>query len=134
MLELGSEGAAWEIAWSPDGRWLLVGIWGGSVDPFDTVLEAIDMESGTRKEVLTDPRFFQNSRGFLPFFWTEDDRLILGRRELAPNESAGNLWQVTIDRSTATIVGEPERPTAKDWKRFSYSPGSSAYNSLWMLR
>ncbi len=109
VLDLGSEGSVWEIAWSPDSRWLLVGRWGGSIDPYDTALEAIDLESESRKErreVVTDMRFFQNWRGFLPFFWTAEDRLILGRRELEPNGSSSSLWQVPIDRATATIAGE----------------------------
>ena len=32
-LDLGEGGSVWEIAWSPDGRWLLAGIWGGARAP-----------------------------------------------------------------------------------------------------
>jgi serine/threonine protein kinase/Tol biopolymer transport system component len=111
VLDLGRRGAVWEIAWSPDGRWLLVGIWGGATNPHDTVLEAIDLESEERRPVLADPRLFQNWRAFLPFFWTPDDRLVLGRRELAPNQQTANLWQAPIDGATATLVGDLERLT-----------------------
>ena len=69
------------------------------------------MESGARKKVLADPRFFQNWRGFLPFFWTADDRLVFAWREPAPNQETANLWQIAIDRDTATVQGDPLRLT-----------------------
>ena len=108
VLDLGGEGSVWEIAWSPDGRWLLVGIWGGAAD---TVLEAVNVESGARKKVLADRRFRQSWRGFLPFFWTADDRLVFAWREPVPNQATANLWQIAIDRDTATVQGDPVRLT-----------------------
>jgi serine/threonine protein kinase/Tol biopolymer transport system component len=107
-LDMGERGSVWEIAWSPDGRWLLAGTWGGALD-FE--LQAIELDSGARKTVLTDFRFFQHWRGFLPFFWTAGDRLVIGRTESAPNALAGNLWQTAIDRSTATVQGDLMRLT-----------------------
>jgi Tol biopolymer transport system component len=111
LLDLGAEGSLWEMAWSPDGRFLLVGVWGGAVNPRDTVLDDIEMAGGKRTAVLSDPRLFQHWRGFLPFFWTPDDRLILGRSEPAPNQLSGNLWQVPISRKTATVAGDLRRLT-----------------------
>ena len=115
VLDLGVRGSMWEIAWSPDGRWLLVGIWGGGVESYDTVLEAVDLASGERKAVLEDARFFQHWRGFLPFFWTSDDRLVVGRSEPPPGELMANLWQAPIDRSTDLTPQNGSRGNLTIW-------------------
>lgn len=111
LAELEGDDSFWEIAWSPDGRWLLAGRWGGATFPFDTVLEAINVASGEMRPVMSDPRFFQNWRAFLPFAWVADGRLIFARRELPPNEMSSNLWQVDIDVKTAQVHGSPTRLT-----------------------
>jgi serine/threonine protein kinase len=113
VLDLGEHGSVWEIGWSPDGRWLLAGTWAGAFwgRPIDTRIEAIESTTGARQPVLTEPRLMQNWRGHLPFLWTADDRLVIGLRELPPNEHAANLWQVPIDRASATVRGEPVRIT-----------------------
>jgi len=100
----------WDVAWSPDDRWLLAGKWGGS-KTLNNTLVAIEVASGESHEVLKDPRFFQNWRAFLPFAWTPAGELIVARRELPPNQSGSNLWKVPIDGATARPQGALSRLT-----------------------
>jgi Tol biopolymer transport system component len=111
LAQVERDDSFWEIAWSPKGRWLLAGRWGGAISSYDTVLEAIDVASGKVRPVMSDPRFFQNWRAFLSLAWLPDGRLVFARRETPPNVMSSNLWQVELDGETARPRGSPTRLT-----------------------
>jgi Tol biopolymer transport system component len=100
-----------EMAWSPDAKFLLVG---GNVNPdlTTTRLQAIDVSSGDVTRIMEDPRTFQHWRGYLPFFWLPDGRLLYGRTELAPHNKVSNIWQVNIEPATAALSSDPVRVTS----------------------
>jgi len=106
LLEI-EDNAIWELAWSPDSRWLLYGV--GLQE--GQRIEAVDVSKGITKTVMTDIRLFQNWRGSLPFYWAADKRLIYALRDLPPNEDASNLWQIELDVESAEVSGEPSQLT-----------------------
>lgn len=106
LLEI-EDNAIWELAWSPDSRWLVYGV---GLQKGQRI-EAIDVSAGTTKTVMTDSRLFQNWRGSLPFYWAPDERLIYALRDLPPNEDASNLWQIRLDVRSAEVSGEPSQIT-----------------------
>jgi Tol biopolymer transport system component len=97
----------WRLGWSPNGKFLLFGT--GLMD--SQVLRAVDVATSDVHVVMEDTRTFQNWRGFLPFVWTSDDKLIYARRGLAPNNSMSNLWQVPLVSDNAMIDGVPAQLT-----------------------
>ena len=99
-----------ELAWSPDGRFLLVG---GSVRPdlHDTLLQAVDIASKKTHDVMQDKRNFQHWRGYLPFYWLPAGRLLFGRTEIEPSQKMSNIWQVKLDPDSAQPLGEPTQVT-----------------------
>ena len=99
----------WELAWSPDGQWLLFGTWKMEASGVRSI-QGMRIETGQRKVVVEDARLAQNWRGVLPFLWTPDGRLVYARREQSPNELSSNLWSISID-ADATVRGEPSRLT-----------------------
>lgn len=110
LADLEGDYAVRYIDWSADGRYLLAGTISGSAGDRN-VLVAIETASGTVHTVFEDERFFQNWRGFLPFIWTGDDRLLFARRELSPNQEMSNLWQLRLDPETANPDGVPQQIT-----------------------
>ncbi|TDI36399.1 MAG: hypothetical protein E2P02_25400 [Acidobacteria bacterium] len=97
IVEAGAQDSFVELAWSPDGERLAYGKWhsGPKGSPF--TIESIHLESGRANVALSNPRLFQEWRGFLPFSWTPDGRLIYALQELPPNEESSNLWALPID-------------------------------------
>jgi Tol biopolymer transport system component len=100
----------WELGWSPDGEWLLVGAWKMVGAEKRTSIEALRLATGERHTVLSDPRLWQNWRAVLPFIWTPGGRLVYARHEPPPGIRSSNLWSVAID-AAGTVRGEPSRVT-----------------------
>lgn len=99
--------AIWEIGWSPNGKFILFGA--GLTE--NQTLRAVDVTAGDVTVVMRDNRTFQNWRGFLPFHWAPDGRLLYARRDPRPSSEISNLWQVELDTETAQVIGEPRQIT-----------------------
>ncbi len=95
--------------WSPDGRSLVY-----LKNKFGTgegAIEARALADGATTVLLA-------ATGLLDFWWTPDGRLIYSQAE-ASEEATYDLWELSIDASSARRVGKPRRLT----KWVGYSPG-----------
>jgi Tol biopolymer transport system component len=110
LVDLEQSISVREIGWSPDGKYLLAGAMVVGVERRQ-FLQAIHVETGTVHTVFEDSRTFQNWRGYLPFHWLTDGRLLYARQELPPNQTMSNLWQMRLDPDSATPIGTPEQIT-----------------------
>ncbi len=106
LIEIENE-HIWEIGWSPDGKFLLIGT--GLFE--NQTLRAVDVTAGDVQVVMRDNRTIQNWRGYLPFQWAPDGRLLYARRDPRPSSENSNLWQVELDTETAQVIGEPRQIT-----------------------
>jgi hypothetical protein len=99
-----------EMAWAPNGKFLLIG---AIVQPNlgTQTLQAINVGTGDALEVMQDPRTFQHWRGYLPFYWLPDGRLLYARREPEPSIKTSNLWQIELDLESARVIGLPSQVT-----------------------
>ena len=99
-----------EIGWSPDGKYLLAGAMVRTTERRQ-ILQAIHVETGAVHTVFEDSRTFQNWRGYLPFHWLPDGRLLYARREPPPNQDMSNLWQISLNLESATPIDSPAQIT-----------------------
>lgn len=132
LVDFGSDHSIRHIAWSPDGRFLLAGAMVGAASARNLLL-AVDAETGEAHTVFEDARTFQNWRGFLPFLWTPENRLIFGRREAAPNLDISNLWQLELDPETANPRSPPKKLTELTGYNFADLSVSAAGDRLAFL-
>ena len=100
------------IAWSPDSRFLLIGAMQQTTNQREQVLYAFNTETSELVRTYSNERTFQNWRGYLPFLWLPDGRLIFAQRELPPSEQMSNLWKARLDEDSAELVEEPTRLTS----------------------
>ena len=98
------------LAWSPDGR--RITCVRRSHDDTEYVIEAIEVASGLRTVILSDPRL-------RAFCWARDGRIIYARLEAPPGETSSNLWEIRTDPRTARARGQPRRIT--NWGGFLFS-------------
>ncbi len=110
LVDLGDK-AVWELAWSPNSKWLAYGFFGRDVGSSENRIEIIDVMERTSRLVLSDARLFQTWRAALPFHWTPDGRLVYARRGLSPNQGRSNLWQISLDPETGESSGSPSQIT-----------------------
>lgn len=100
------------IAWSPDGKYLLLGAMQMATSDRLNRLFSVEVDSGMTSRIFEDSRTFQNWRGYLPFVLLPNNRLVYGRREQSPSEQMSNLWQVQLDSNVAATVDTPTRLTS----------------------
>lgn len=101
LVNVGGD-SAWELAWSPDSRWLVYGV---LLDFRVGRIHAIDPTNGNSVTMIEGEDLWQNWRGNLPFQWTPDERLIFAKRNPPPSRSTSNLWQIGIDPDSAATIG-----------------------------
>jgi len=89
--------------WSPDGRWIAYNKWSGSFSANNSVIEVFDVNGGSTKTVISDPRIDVGLR------WLPDWRLLYTVDEPS-NQSDANFWFIQTDHNASTN-GAPRRIT-----------------------
>jgi WD40 repeat protein len=109
MLMSFPDGAFALPVWSPDGRWIAY-LKNKPVPYAEEVwIELFNLEQGTKRVVLSDPRL--ESWGFI---WLPDGRLVYAMDELPPSHHSSNFWSARIDLGTGRFTGIPGRITSGD--------------------
>lgn len=98
LLSAGTDESYWQLAWTPNGSALTVGVWTRRPDNgVETRLENVAPDSGDRSTLLAEPELFQFWTGVLPFTWCGENRLVVGRRDGPTHQVTSNLWMAEVD-------------------------------------
>jgi Tol biopolymer transport system component/DNA-binding winged helix-turn-helix (wHTH) protein len=115
-LLAAGEGSLGQIAWSPDGNWIVYPRDRYKPSGEETQIEGYDLRDGRRQVVISQAGL---CRGVA---WSRDGRLIYSLREEPPNQDDSNLWSVEITSQAARPTGLP--------KRISTDPGYTGLVSI----
>ena len=115
-LLTAGDGSLGQIAWSPDGNWIVYPR--DRYKPYgeETQIEGYDLRTGHRQVVLSQAGLGAGVA------WSRDGRLIYSLREIPPNQDDSNLWSVELKSQDARPTGLP--------KRISSDPGYTGLISL----
>jgi Tol biopolymer transport system component/DNA-binding winged helix-turn-helix (wHTH) protein len=111
------EGQLASPVWLPDARSIAYEIFRPGSDGWG--IELFNVEKGTKKVVLSDPRL--EGWGFI---WLPDGRLVYAMDESPPSENTSNFWAARVDLSSGRFVGTAARITSGDG--FAVKPSVTA--------
>jgi Tol biopolymer transport system component/DNA-binding winged helix-turn-helix (wHTH) protein len=104
-----SDGRLATPVWSPDGRWIAYLRNKLGPDGEEPWIEILNLEQGTTRAVLSEPRL--SAWGLM---WLPDGRLLYALYEPPPSHNSSNFWAARPDLSTGRPVGTPVRITSGD--------------------
>jgi Tol biopolymer transport system component len=99
------------LQWSPDNRRLAWMRYRSDALKYDVAIVALDLQTGNQEVLLSDHRLDS-------FGWVADGSIIFSRTEPGSRQAESNLWELSVDASSAKVTGEPRRLTR--WAGFNF--------------
>jgi len=92
-----------QLQWSPDGQHIAYTKSNTETQKPDVAIEIASAESGVPATLFAAP-------GLRSFCWPDDSRIVYSAEEPSPKIDM-NLWEISLDRSSSKVSGEPRRIT-----------------------
>lgn len=131
VLAVGQDGSLCRVHWSPDGQRLAYVRTRLTAEKLSQSIETCNLKGTNRTTVLAVES--QSGRWMQAFWWLPSRRIIYSQLE-TPDSSDQNLWQIGVDASTGTPIGEPKRITHWDGSSLLALSASASGNRLAFLK
>ena len=92
-----------QLQWSPDGQHVAYTKSNPEVQRPDVAIEIASAEGGVPTVIFAAP-------GLRSFCWPDDSRIVYSAEEPPPKIDM-NLWEISLDRSSSKVSGQPRRIT-----------------------
>jgi len=92
-----------QLQWSPDGQHVAYTKSNTEIQRPDVAIEIASAEGGVPTVIFAAP-------GLRSFCWPDDSRIVYSAEEPPPKIDM-NLWEISLDRSSSKVSGQPRRIT-----------------------
>jgi eukaryotic-like serine/threonine-protein kinase len=92
-----------QLQWSPDGQRVAYTKSNAETQKPDLAIEIVSAEGGVPATLFAAP-------GLRSFCWPDDSRIVYSAEEPPPRTDM-NLWEISLDRSSSKVSGQPRRIT-----------------------